>query len=69
MKTWAGGGQPGCGLPPPTTTVRIRAPQAPSTGTKKPGLSNTRLELKKKHKRWYIMKFKKFTLKTRLSSR
>jgi len=38
------GGAAGLWPPPPATTVRIRAPQAPGTSVKKPGLSNTRLD-------------------------
>jgi hypothetical protein len=40
MKTWAGGDSY-CGPPPPAATVRIGAPQAPGTGGKPTGMSNT----------------------------
>ncbi len=44
------GGTANCGPPPPAATARIGAPQAPGTGGKPTGPSNTRLETKKKSK-------------------
>ncbi len=44
------GGTANRGPPPPAATARIGAPQAPDTGGKPTGPSNTRLEKKKINK-------------------
>jgi len=54
------GGTANCGPPPPAATARIEAPQAPDTGSLKPGRvipGNTRLDLKKNTKNDTVCNF------------
>ena len=54
-----GGGSRAVASPSPAATARIWAPQAPVTGGKPTGLSNTRLDLKKNTKDGIVCNFKK----------
>jgi len=62
MKTWAGGGgSRAVASPSPAAPSEFQAPQAP-------GLSNTRLDLKKNTKHGKLCNFTKSPQKRRLSS-